>query len=90
MHLQPDMHRTSTRASNSSLRSQRVRATCSGSPWYVDCCAGLPAAPSHDPEMPSAPKFSHTGVVYETSIDEADKGDQVQDDLLERFKRLQG
>lgn len=48
----------------------------------------LPAAPSHDPELPSAPKFSHTGVVYdETSVDE-DKSDAVQDDLLERFKRL--
>jgi hypothetical protein len=53
------------------------------------CGAELPTAPSHDPQMPSAPKFSHTGVLYdETSVDEPGKSEDVQDDLMERFRKL--
>eukprot|EP00892_Ulva_mutabilis_P010810 jgi/Ulvmu1/8100/UM004_0339.1 len=48
--------------------------------------ADLPPAPSHDPNMPSAPRFSHAGAVYDP--EQSEEG-SVHDDLMERFKRLQ-
>jgi hypothetical protein len=56
---------------------------------HSDHGADLPAAPTHDPEMPAVPKISHTGVVYdEEPQGETQDESSVNEDLLERMRRL--